>query len=212
MFHLLVRHRIWMIAAALIALAGCGSTKPSNFYQLDEPAATRLSGVERGLAVGVGPVNLEPYLDRPQIVIRGAGHKIDLSEFNRWVEPLNESISRVLVVSLSNMLESTRVYKIPRQNKTIPLEFRIEIDIARFDGMLGGDAILVGRWTLYGREDEALVTKVSIIREPSGPGGAGGGEPSEAEITEGYERLIAAQNRTLQKLCHEIVDAINENR
>ena len=212
MFHLLIRHRIWMIAAALIALAGCGSTKPSNFYQLDEPAATRLSGVERGLAVGVGPVNLEPYLDRPQIVIRGAGHKLDLSEFNRWVEPLNESISRVLVVSLSNMLESTRVYKIPRRNKTIPLEFRVEIDIARFDGMLGGDALLVGRWTLYGREEEALVTKVSIIREPSGPGGTGSGEPSEAEIAEGYERLIAAQNRTLQKLCHEIVDAINANR
>ena len=210
MVHLLVRYRIWMIVATLIALIGCGSTKSSNFYQLDEPAATRLSGVERGLAVGVGPVNLEPYLDRPQIVIRGTGHKLDLSEFNRWVEPLNESISRVLVVSLSNMLESTRVYKIPRHNQTLPLEFRIEIDIARFDGMLGGDALLVSRWTLYGREETVLVTKVSIIREPSGPGIT---DSSGAEdVAQGFERLIAAQNRTLQKLCREIVDVINENR
>jgi uncharacterized lipoprotein YmbA len=105
-----------LIAVALLAVAGCGSTRPSNFYQLDEPAATRLSGLERGIAVGVGPVNLEPYLDRPQIVIRGTGHKLELSEFNRWAEPLKDSISRVIIVNLSNMLESTRVYKIQVMN------------------------------------------------------------------------------------------------
>ena len=36
---------------------------------------------------------------------------------NRWVEPLTDSILRVIVVNLSNSLESTRVYKIPRRNK-----------------------------------------------------------------------------------------------
>ena len=198
MIHLLVRHRIWMIAAVLIALTGCGTSKSSNFYQLDEPAATRLSGLERGIAVGVGPVVLEPYLDRPQIVIRGAGHQLELSEFNRWSEPLVDSISRVIIVNLSNMLESTRVFKVPRRNKTIPLEFRIEIDIARFDGTLGGDALLVARWTLYGGQEAALLTKVSIISEPAGG--------------EGFDNLITAQNRCLQKLSQEIVDAISANR
>jgi hypothetical protein len=187
-----------MIIVALLAVAGCGTTKPSNFYQLDEPTATRLSGLERGIAVGIGPVNLEPYLDRPQIVIRGAGHKLELSEFNRWAEPLKDSISRVIIVNLSNMLESTRVFNVPRRNKTIPLEFRIEIDIARFDGTLGGDALLVARWTLYGRDETALLTKVSIISESSG--------------AEGFDNLIAAQNRCLQKLSQEIVTAIDENR
>jgi hypothetical protein len=198
-----------MVAAALIALTGCGTTRPSNFYQLDEPAATRLSGLERGIAIGVGPVNVPPYLDRPQIVVRGAGHKLELSEFNRWAEPLTDSISRVIIVSLSNKLESTRVYQIPRSNKTIPLEFRVEIDIARFDGMLGGNALLVARWTLYGQAETALVTKVSIISEPLG---AEGSESSKASGEVNFESLIAAQNRTLQRLSQEIVDAINENR
>ena len=208
MITLLIRNRIWMIIVALLAVAGCGSTRPSNFYQLDEPAATRLSGLERGIAIGIGPVTLEPYLDRPQIVIRGAGHKLELSEFNRWAEPLNDSISRVIIVNLSNMLESTRVFKVPRRNKTIALEFRIEIEFARFDGMLGGDALLVARWTLYGREEQAVSTKVSIISEPSVEAPLA----KELSVEESFEKLIAAQNRCLQKLSREIVDAINANR
>ena len=198
MYDLCIRIRIWMIAAALLALAGCAATPPSTFYQLAEPASTRLSGLERGIAIGIGPVNIEPYLDWPQIVVRGDGHKLQLSEFNRWAEPLKDSISRVIIVNLSNMLETTRVFKVPRRNKTIPLEFRTEIEIARFDGYLGGDALLVARWTLYGRDEKALLTKVSIISEPSGG--------------EGYDELIAAQNRTLQKLSREIVAAIKENQ
>jgi uncharacterized lipoprotein YmbA len=209
MLTLFIRIRLSLIAVALLAVAGCGTTPPSTFYQLEETASTQLSGLERGIAVGVGPVNLATYLDRPQIVIRGAGHKLELSEFNRWAEPLTDSISRVIIVNLSNMLESTRVYKIPRRNKAIPLEFRIEIDIARFDGMLGGNALLVARWTLYGQEESALVTKVSIISESSGGEGSDSSE-SSAEVS--FESLIAAQNRTLQKLSREIVASIRKNR
>lgn len=198
MYDLHIRLGIWMIAAALLVVAGCAATPPPTFYQLEEPASTQLSGLERGIAIGVGTVNMAVYLDRPQIVVRGDGHKLELSEFNRWAEPLKESISRVIIVNLSNMLETTRVFKIPRRNKTIPLEFRIEIDIARFDGKLGGDALLVARWILYGRDEKALLTKVSIISEPSGG--------------EGYDKLIAAQNRTLQNLSQEIVAAIKSNQ
>jgi hypothetical protein len=42
------------------------------------------------------------------------------------------------------------------------------------------------------------LTKVSIIREPSGG--------------EGYEKLIAAHNRALQTLSREIVDAVKSHR
>ena len=193
-----IRIQLVMMFAALCALSGCAPTPPATFYQLEEPASTQLSGLARGIAVGVERIDVAPYLDRPQIVIRRAGHQLQLSEFHRWVEPLDESIARVIIVNLSNMLSSTRVYRTPRRTKIIDLEFRVEIDIARFDGTLGGDAVLVGRWTLYGQEGAALSTRVSIIRE--------------ASDGEGFDRLIAAQNRTLQQLIHEIADAIEANR
>jgi len=187
-----------IVAAALVAVAGCATTPPPNFYQLEEPAKQQLSGLERGLAIGVGPINVAAYLDRPQIVTWKTEHQMELSEFNRWAEPLKDSILRVIAVNLSNMLETTRVYGIPHKGKVIPFEFRVEIDIPRFDGKLGSEAFLLARWTLYGRDENALVTKVSIIREPSGG--------------EGYDKLIAAQNRALQTLSREIVDAVKSHR
>jgi uncharacterized lipoprotein YmbA len=184
-----------MIAAVLFTLAGCATTPPPTFYQLEEPASTQLSGLERGIAIGVGPVNMPAYLDRPQIVTREEAHKLQLSEANVWAEPLKVSITRVIGVNLSNMLQTTRIFKFPRRDKAISLAYRVALDIARFDGTLGGDVQLVARWTLYkGRGEEALLTRVSIIAEASGG--------------EGYEKLIAAQNRALQALSREIADAV----
>ena len=198
MYQLHNRFIIWIIAAVLLVGVGCTTTPPPTFYQLDEPANTMLSGLMRGVAIGVGPVNLAAYLDRPQIVTRATDHKLNLSEFNRWAEPLKESVTRVIGVNLSNLLETTRIYRITRRNKAIPLDFRIELDIPSFDGKLGGDTLLVARWSLYGSDENALLTKVSIIREPTGG--------------EGYDKLIAAQNRALQTLSREIADAVKSNQ
>jgi len=198
MYQLHNRFIIWIIAAVLLVGVGCTTTPPPTFYQLDEPANTMLSGLMRGVAIGVGPINMAAYLDRPQIVTRATDHKLNLSEFNRWAEPLKESVTRVIAVNLSNLLETTRIYRITRRNKAIPLDFRVELDIVRFDGKLGGDTLLVARWSLYGSDENALLTKVSIIREPSGG--------------EGYDKLIAAQNRALQALSREIADAVKSNQ
>ena len=188
-----------LITASLLAVSGCAPTTPSpTFYQLEESASTQLSGVERGTPIGVGPVIMAAYLNRPHVVTRATNHKLDLSEFNRWAEPLKDSVSRVIAVNLSNMLKTNRIYLIPMRSTAIPLEFSVEIDIPRFDGTLGDDAMLVARWTLYGKGGNALLTKVSIIKEPSGG--------------EGYDKLISAQNRALQRLSREIADAIQFNQ
>jgi uncharacterized lipoprotein YmbA len=107
---------------------------------------------------------------------------------------LKESILRVIAVNLSNMLETNRVFRVPRRDRAIPLAFRVAVGIARFDGTLGGDARLTARWTLYRGDDKPLLTKVSIVSEPSGGSG--------------YDNLIRAQNRALQALSREIAEAI----
>ena len=183
-----------IITMSLLVIAGCAPTPPPTYYQLEESANIQLSGIERGVAVGVGPLNLPSYLDRPQIVTRATEHRLELSEFNRWAEPLKESLLRVIAVNLSNQLESTRIFVIPRRSSGVPLEYKVEINVARFDGRLGGEVLLVARWILTDRESQVISTKVSIIREQSSG--------------EGYDALIDAQNETLRTLSNEIAEAI----
>ena len=184
------------LVAIILLTLGCGTSPTPTFYHLEEAASQQLTGVGQGLAVGVGPVNVAPYLDRPQIVTRSTGHQLKLSEFNRWAEPLKNTVGRVIIINLSNNLLSNRVFRFPRRERAIPLDYRVAIDMPRFDGELGGEVTLTARWTLYGTDDAVLLTRVSIIHEKiSGMG---------------FEGLVTAQNHALDKLSREISDAIKQ--
>jgi uncharacterized lipoprotein YmbA len=186
--------RITMLAAMPWIVSGCAITPPPTFYQLEQPASAQAPGAEHGIIIGVGPVSLAAYLDRPQIVTRETAHTLKLSESNVWAEPLQDSIPRVIGTNLANILDTNRVFRAPRRDRALPLDFRVAIGISRFDGRLGGDVMLCARWTLYGQADRALFTRVSIIKEPTGAAG--------------YDKLIAAQNRALQRLGNEIAETI----
>jgi uncharacterized lipoprotein YmbA len=182
----------------MLVITGCGTSPKPDFYHLEQAASTQLTGLERGIAIGIGPVNMAPYLDRPQIVTREGNHKLKLSEFNRWSEPLKSSVSRVIAVKLSNLLETNRVFLLPRREKSIPLDYRVSIDVARFDGQLGGSAYLTARWSLYDKDQQVLLTKVSII--------------TEASEGKSFEHLVAAENLALQIFSHEIAEAIKTDQ
>jgi hypothetical protein len=188
--------RLTTAAVIGVVLTGCGPpAPPPTFYLLSSTADTQLAGVERGPAVGVGPIQIPAYLERPQVVTSTRQHEVVLSERNQWAEPLTDSISRVMVIDLSTFLESTRVYIVPRVDRTTPLDYRVQVDVGRFDGTLGAEAVLGARWTLIGANDrDVLLTKVSILVE----------RPVDAS----YSALIAAQNKTLELLSRDIADAI----
>ncbi len=187
-----------VLLSSILSTWGCGTSPRPDFYLLEQAASTQLTGLERGIAIGIGPVNVAPYLDRPQIVTRAGNHRLKMSEFHRWSEPLKISLSTVIAINLSNKLQTNRVYLLPRQNKSIPLDYLIAIDVVRFDGELGGEARLAARWSLFGKDGQVILTKVSII--------------STAVEGSSYEQLVAAENRTLRDLSDEISMAIAENR
>ena len=74
------------------------------------------------------------YMDRPQVVNRSGNHRLELSEFNHWSEPLKTSIFREISITLFILLETNRIYLLPICNKSIPLDYPLIINIARFDG------------------------------------------------------------------------------
>jgi uncharacterized lipoprotein YmbA len=179
-----------------LLLSGCGTSQKTDFYQLEERSELSLMDIEKGAVVGVGPINLPEYINRPQIVTRISKNHLNVSEFNRWIEPVNDSVRRLLVINLSNNLNSNRIYGIPGYDRIQPLDLRIGIDVGRFDGQLGKEVLLESRWSLYDKDDKPILIKVSLISMPVNGNN--------------YPALVLAMNNALQALGEEISQAAAE--
>lgn len=186
---------------ALITGVGCATpSQPARFYVLTsltgaESTRTAESALTRSSAIGVGPVILPEYLQRPQIVTRSGANELRLDEFNRWAGSLEKDFSRVVAENLSQLLGTDTVITYP-WTQTMPLDYQIEMEVAHFDGRLGGDVTLKVRWAVFGRKGESpLLVRMSDITEPSGGSG--------------YGALVAAHSRAVDRLSREIAVALN---
>jgi uncharacterized protein len=99
------------LVASLLGLGACAST-PSRFYVLNTlPASETVpaTAAERGPVIGVGPITLPKYLDRPQIVTRASRNQLALGEFDRWAEPLQDNVLRVLAQNLMLLIPTDHI-------------------------------------------------------------------------------------------------------
>jgi uncharacterized protein len=188
--------------AALLALGACGGNTPSRYYFLSAlPEAGGAGGApggastaERGVAVGVGPVRLPDYLNRPQIVTRSGPNEFQVAEFNQWGGPLEAEFSRVLAENLSVLLPADRVAIFP-WNAPYPAQYRVQVTVARFEADASGEVGLVARWSVVGKDGkEVLRAGQANFREPAGK--------------QDYEATVAAMSRVLGGLSREIAAAL----
>ena len=187
-----------LVLALAVSLSACaGKSASSKFYVLSPLPQSKLS--EAGAkTIGVFPVAMPDYLDRPQIVTRVGENEIKLDEFNRWAEPLQENFYTVLVDNLSTLLNSVKVIK-TAQNLGVPLALQVGVEVVQFDGVLGGDVVLIVKWGLFGEEGrKLLLAKRSSFREPTGAAT--------------YEALVAAESKAVAALSREIAEAIRARK
>jgi len=183
----------------LLALfIGCAGTQPSRFFTLtpipEQQINAEFEDDNHELAIGIGPVNFPDYLNRKQIVTRSSHNEIKLSEFDRWAGELKENTIRILSENISDLLSTDLVFVHPWRGST-KLDYRIEIEVIRFDGDLGGKVVLISRWAVRGGQDkEVLYITKSRIEEPV--------------ETQGYPALVAAQSRALANLSYKISSTI----
>ncbi len=149
-------------------LAACAESQPSRFYMLSSLPPAEASGSGKPLSVGVGPISMPEYLNRPQIVTRESETKLALAEFDRWGEPLGDLFSQVVAANLSSLLKTERVYSLPRR-RTASLDYQVDIDIYRFDADQLGLIYLTARWSLYGKGGKKLLkTGTTSLTEQAG--------------------------------------------
>ena len=183
-----------VLLTGVIGCAVAGRSAPSRFYILS-PLPPSGNGTQtpvdaRRITVGIGPVEIPPYLDRPQIVTRIGRNELALAEFDKWSESLKDNVSRVLVENLGNLLSADAVSIVPWRGP-IAIDYHVQIDVLRMDGVLGGNATLMARWTVLEKDGRPVrSTRKSIFEEPTGLGD--------------YRALVSALSRTIASLSEEI--------
>ncbi len=190
--------RISLACLFVLNFLGCGTSQPSHFYllrALSPASASSLSDAKPStLSFGLGPVILPKYLDRPQIVTKTGVHEVELAEFHKWAEPLSENVSHVLAENLSGLLSTDRIAQYPWRSST-SVDYQIAVDVLQFDGTIGGEAVLVARWSLLGEDEKTVLTtkKTHVTHHPT---------------SQDYEALVEAMSRNLENLSREIAAAI----
>ena len=175
--------RITGSAVALVvagALAGCvplKRTPQARFFTLrpvaEGPARPASNAAGPGI-VGVLPVSLPGFLERPQLVAWSAPGEVRVDEFLRWAEPLDASVHRVLADDLETLLASHRVIRSPWARSTT-VQYRVRAELVRFGLQPGGEVALSGRFVvLPGQSERALLTRDVELRRDPGRADAGG--------------------------------------
>ena len=186
-----------------LALAGClgGRSAPTSFYMLSplSPSQARTSAAtaEGRIHIGLETVVVAEYLNRNEIVVNLDNTVYRLAEFNQWAEPLSNNLTRVLEENLTNLLRDDSIDVFLAAESSIPLDYRLEVDVIRLDGNLGDKATLVAQWALLeGEEDDLKLMRRSEYQEPA------------ADNT--YKALVLAKSRMIEKLSRDIAEAVKK--
>lgn len=186
----------WLVLLGL--LSGCGGSPPVSYYTLsvETEAGFAESGVERSnLAVSVDHISLPEVVDRPQMVLQSGVNQVRLIDDHRWAESLKSEIPRVIAGNLSRLLMSKMVWSYPQVAKG-PVDFRIFIDIRRFESTPGSEVAIDALWTIQpsaGEKGDPRVGRSTVQQPISG---------------QGYEAIAAAHSRAIAEISREIAEEI----
>jgi hypothetical protein len=186
-----------------LVLAGClgGPSAPTNFYMLSplspSQAGTAAATAEGRIRISLATVVVPEYLNRNEIVVNLDNTVYRLAEFNQWAEPLNDNLTRVLAENLTNLLQEDSITVFLSSDSSILPDYRLEVDVVRLDGNLGGQAALVAQWALLaGEEDDLILMRRLEYQEPA--------------TDQTYKGLVLAKSRMVEKLSRDIAAAVKK--
>jgi uncharacterized protein len=182
------------LCLTMVCLSGCTTmrSQPADFYLLSPQPLSQLA--PRDELIGVLPVRVPDYLDRLQIVTRTGENTLDMNEFHRWAEPLRMNITAILVQNLSHLLRTDGIID-TTLHLGLPVRAQVGVEVQRFDGVLGGEVVLSGRWSiLSGGGREALAIQGFSLQEQT--------------ESESYADLVAAMSRAIAELSRVIAEEL----
>ncbi len=187
-----------MLLTLLLGLSACvRNSPPIHFYMLKPIETSRVmtkapAGAESPV-IGLGPIRVAAYLDRPQMVTALSSQEYKVAEDRRWGEPLSDAVPRVLAENLSNLIPTDKIVLYPWPSKP-KVDVQIGVNILEFHEDDAGQVRLTALWTVK-VADKEISQKKFTCRQP-------------APATD-YAMIAAAQSECLARFSREITMAVH---
>ena len=177
-----------LFAALLVA---CFGSPKTTFHTLGVEVTTAPRAVSRFKSLGVGPITLPALLEQSGVVLRKDNYTVELSSTHEWGGKLEDELLRALTRYLQLRLPGVRVMSVPWETAQAP-QIQLALSLDRFDGSLGGQAVLMGTWILQNPEDgrSIAVNPVSL---------------KEKVVGDGVRAVVEAQARLVVRLGERVV-------
>lgn len=150
----------WKFVSALLAtaLVACSSSPPVRYFSLSPIDAEFRQDPDESVMLGLGPFRMPDYLNRSQIVTRGANAEMRVDDFSRWSEPLATSMLRILSANVDNLVEGLVVVVFPYEPFVRnQVAYRLVGDINRFEADVNGRIVLEVQWGIADSDGEVVL-------------------------------------------------------
>lgn len=193
-----MRRMTWHALSLITALlaGGCGSSPPVHYYDLEALESGYVAAASSDLRVGIGPLRTPDYLSRPQIVTRDGDSQVVVDDFNRWVEPVDEAIYRVVSENLDSLIDTAVVVAFPYSH-IVDMDYQVVGRISRFDAGTDGMAVLQIQWGVISSGDEFVVQPRRVRYE------------ARAAQAGSYTALARAMSEVLQQFSRDVAKTLD---
>lgn len=187
----------------MLSLAACSTVlapRPdqSRFFVLTPISETApsapltLGRSTNALTLGLGPVKFPEYVERPEMVTRVTPNRLELSDNDRWAEPLKKNFIRVLAQDLTTVTGARQVSTFPWFHPAT-FDYQVAVDVSRFDTDPAAGAQLIAHWE---------------IRDPQTGELLSSGDSNIGETAQSGESAASTLSRAVGDLSRELAHAI----
>ena len=185
-----MKYLMLLLTVMAVLAAGCGSTPQSNHYLLSSKATSANAPCD--CSIGIGPVTVAEYLNRPQITTSAQPGQLQIEQFHRWGEPLRHNIERTLLENLATLTGSSQVVVHPWRQDQQP-EYRVTINILAMDRS-ANNAVIKVQWQLAAKKGKQSETQLKTF--------------SSSLTDESYAALAEGFSKALLQLSQEIATSL----
>ncbi len=173
--------RYFLLVTIFSVLFSCQQSIPKRYYLLSAPASEQ-SEQSISKLIGLGPIELAEYLNRPNMIRMRSDNTLNLSGSDYWAEPLENGIVRTLGLNLTKHDASRMVQAFPWRSDSVPAySLRIRIsELIQKDNK----ASINATWELIETSSKKMLERKHFVRSIDSGSGA-------ESMAEAYSALLA---------------------